>query len=591
MFVHFLPLILASITLSFLVLDPERTPGWLELSFFQFNSFLFLGSVLLGQMIPWFSRLKRNGNHGSFTSSHLSPSRILNWLLWFWLIHAGTPDFWIRNNLQWDFPMESISIFLLLISYWIADALSSNHIRQLGIQDLREKVKMSFRHSRIQLPILLLGTLESGWLFMLRHFDHSFLEISPLWFELLSSVLILFIAAPPILIHSWGAKSLESSEAKTLIIEELKQNKVPVRSIRLWPEEVLPHSTAGVIGIIPGFRYLMISRKLMEFLNKDELKSVVAHEAGHLRKKHLLFFAIAMLGFMVLAQIILTGLTLSFPQSPIIQESYLILPLWLVGLLIFIRFGFGFLSRNFERQADCNAFSRNGLTPIANALFKVSWINAIDPERSNWHHWGIRERVNFLKQCEEDPQKINRHHHRVSKIQVGCLMIVSLLLTGNLYLESSNFKILWLNQQLESQRNDWNIEHQPRMRHLADLLFFDEQYELSERWYRRALDIDPQDPYVLNNLSWLLSQVHEKDEYLLAESILLVEKALQKKEAAFIWDTAAEVYWKSGKTDAAKNAAQNALLLAEKGEGISNHQGIEYYHRQLKKFSETVFAP
>ena len=87
-----------------------------------------------------------------------------------------------------------------------------------------------------------------------------------------------------------------------------------------------------------------------------------------------------MLGFMVLAQIILTGLTLSFPQSPIIQESYLILPLWLMGLLIFIRFGFGFLSRNFERQADCKALSRNGLTPIANALFKVSWINAIDPD-------------------------------------------------------------------------------------------------------------------------------------------------------------------------------------------------------------------
>ena len=114
--------------------------------------------------------------------------------------------------------MESISILLLLISYWVADALSSNHIRQLGIQDLREKVKMSFRHSRIQLPILLLGTLESGWLFMLRHFDHPSLEISPLRFQLLSSVLILFIAAPPIQIHSWGAKSLKSSEAKTLII-------------------------------------------------------------------------------------------------------------------------------------------------------------------------------------------------------------------------------------------------------------------------------------------------------------------------------------------------------------------------------------
>ena len=71
----------------------------------------------------------------------------------------------------------------------------------------------------------------------------------------------------------------------------------------------------------------------------------------------------------------------------------------------------------------------------------------------------------------------------------------------------------------------------------------------------------------------------------------LSKKPCKKKEAAFIWDTAAEVYWKSGKTDAAKNAAQNALLLAEKGEGISNHQGIEYYHRQLKKFSKTLLAP
>ena len=72
---------------------------------------------------------------------------------------------------------------------------------------------------------------------------------------------------------------------------------------------------------------------------------------------------------------------------------------------------------------------------------------------------------------------------------------------------------------------------------------------------------------------------------------LIIDIVHQKKEAAFIWDTAAEVYWKSGKTYAAKNAAQNALLLAEKGEGISNHQGIEYYHLQLKKFSKTVLAP
>ena len=257
---------------------------------------------------------------------------------------------------------------------------------------------------------------------------------------------------------------------------------------------------------------------------------------------------------------------------------------WL-GLLLFLRFSFGFLSRNIERKADCNALTRNGLLHITNALFKVSSIKDNDPERSNWHHWGIRERVNFLKQCEQEPQKIHQHHQRVKKIQTGCLMIVSLLLGSNMYLESNAFKIHWLNSQLEENKKDWSLEHQPRMRHLANLLFFDEQYELSERWYRRALEINPEDPYVLNNLSWLLSQVHEKDESLLLESIRLIEKALQQMDAAFIWDTAAEAYWKSGKTDVALKAAKNALELAQKETSISHDDGVEYYLGQLEKFS------
>ena len=56
-------------------------------------------------------------------------------------------------------------------------------------------------------------------------------------------------------------------------------------------------------------------------------------------------------------------------------------------------------------------------------------------------------------------------------------------------------------------------------------------------------------------------------------------------DAAFIWDTAAEAYWKSGKTDAALKAAKNALELAKKETNISHDDGIEYYLGQLEKFS------
>ena len=52
--------------------------------------------------------------------------------------------------------------------------------------------------------------------------------------------------------------------------------------------------------------------------------------------------------------------------------------------------------------------------------------------------------------------------------------------------------------------------------------------------------MNPKYLYALNILSLLLTQVNVTDES---------PSALQQKEAPFIWDTAAEAYWKIGKTE------------------------------------------
>ena len=70
-------------------------------------------------------------------------------------------------------------------------------------------------------------------------------------------------------------------------------------------------------------------------------------------------------------------------------------------------------------------------------------------------------------------------------------MIFFILFACNQYLNSNSFKIDLLNHKLENDKKKWRTQHQPQMRHLADLLFFDEQYELSERWYRRAIEMNP----------------------------------------------------------------------------------------------------
>ena len=99
---------------------------------------------------------------------------------------------------------------------------------------------------------------------------------------------------------------------------------------------------------------------------------------------------------------------------------------------------------------------------------------------------------------------------------------------------------------------------------------------------------ESRNPHTLNNLSWLLSQVYQQDDDILWESILLAEKALQHQEAAFIWDTAAEGYWKSGNWDQALEAARKALNLAEQGNGLSRETELSYYQERFEKFRRAL---
>ena len=73
-----------------------------------------------------------------------------------------------------------------------------------------------------------------------------------------------------------------------------------------------------------------------------------------------------------------------------------------------------------------------------------------------------------------------------------------------------------------------------------------------------------------------MSQIHHRDEAILKESTRLAEKALQHHEAAFIWDTAAEAYWKSANWNLALQAIRKALKLAEQGVGLIRGTELSY---------------
>jgi len=555
MFLPFLPLILASAGLTLFSGELERTEPWLNLPLAVNLSLIILFSFLLAQMPQWlrqFSKLKRfpEVRKGSYSSTKFSRPRTLILIGWLALVYGEHLDLRIGHLFNNITEAESVSFGVLLLLYWLADAVAAIPVYQWNAHGLEEKIKKSVLHLRLQLPVLALIIIQTVWFWITSKFLLSFTSNWSLIFELLCSLILMVLVAPVVFVKSWGAKAIENGNDFEEIRKELENSRTPVTAILSWPDSIMPYSTAGVIGFVRGFRYLLISPQLLKSLSATELRAVTAHEAGHLRKQHLLFYLLAFICLLELfafagsANLLLTW-------TGVLEVSGMLMGVAsILSIILFIRFGIGFLSQNFERQADCHAFERHGISPISTALMKVSLLNGINPEQDNWHHYGIQQRIDFLSICLKKPEMLQKHHRRVFRIKLV-----------------------------------WQLKDAPMLTKMGDLLYFQDQKTEAELWYRLALEMNTEEPHTLNNLAWLLTEKHNNDKKRLRESLELAQKASTLKQAAFIWDTLAEAYLINGKYEAAADAARQALKLAKAKIGLTGDTNPDYYRKKLERIT------
>jgi len=590
MFLPFLPLILASAGLTLFSGELERTEPWLNLPLAVNLSLIILFSFLLAQMPQWlrqFSKLKRfpEVRKGSYSSTKFSRPRTLILIGWLALVYGEHLDLRIGHLFNNITEAESVSFGVLLLLYWLADAVAAIPVYQWNAHGLEEKIKKSVLHLRLQLPVLALIIIQTVWFWITSKFLLSFTSNWSLIFELLCSLILMVLVAPVVFVKSWGAKAIENGNDFEEIRKELENSRTPVTAILSWPDSIMPYSTAGVIGFVRGFRYLLISPQLLKSLSATELRAVTAHEAGHLRKQHLLFYLLAFICLLELfafagsANLLLTW-------TGVLEVSGMLMGVAsILSIILFIRFGIGFLSQNFERQADCHAFERHGISPISTALMKVSLLNGINPEQDNWHHYGIQQRIDFLSICLKKPEMLQKHHRRVFRIKLVCAVLLVGLLGANYMLSSDTLKIKVLAWKLEQSADNWQLKDAPMLTKMGDLLYFQDQKTEAELWYRRALEMNPEESHTLNNLAWLLTEKHNNDKKRLRESIELAQKATTLKQAAFIWDTLAEAYLINGKYEAAADAARQALKLAKAKMGLTGDTNPDYYREKLERIT------
>jgi Zn-dependent protease with chaperone function len=232
----------------------------------------------------------------------------------------------------------------------------------------------------------------------------------------LAGAILLFALVPVLVPAILGLRRLEPGELRDDLESLARDAGLGVREIWVWPTEGLV-ANAAVMGLLPGLRCVMLSDCLLECMPRAQVRAVMAHELGHVRRHHLPWMTGVIIGCWTIAGVLAAlaaESALPYLPPPDASAASPDLPL---EALAFVRDAaalagglwlFGFASRRFERQADTfavqllstcegSAVATDGaVEAMRGALASVAFLNHVPAERPSWRHGSIAWRREYL---------------------------------------------------------------------------------------------------------------------------------------------------------------------------------------------------
>jgi STE24 endopeptidase len=256
--------------------------------------------------------------------------------------------------------------------------------------------------------------------------------------------LCVLIVSPVILSLIWSTQRLPPGPLRERFVRTCERIGLKYREILLWHTHGMAVN-AAVMGFVPPLRYILVSDALIETLEDDEVEAVFGHEAGHVHHWHLQFFGLFALVSMYLAG----GLFIvvqTWVRDPALLEIVALGALMLIWL-----FGFGWLSRKFERQADLYGVrcvtpdiqsctdrcpvhgdaKRAGLCTSAASLFgrtlnKIADLNGIAVHAPSWRHGSIESRCRLIETLTADESALRRFDKRLLRIKIALVVAAAI---------------------------------------------------------------------------------------------------------------------------------------------------------------------
>lgn len=353
-----------------------------------------------------------------------------------------------------------VPFLMAVVLVWVAQYPADRALRQLVIEHnlfhqkpvhpvwtLPRALNYQLRHQLlfVLIPmVLILAVRDAVFRYaepLRAAFGHDYVP------DLLLGLAAVFVAviAPLILRWVWVTQSLPRGPLRDRLEFLCSKLKMRCRDILIWHSDGMIVN-AAVMGVIAPFRYVMITDAMLEQMEDTRIEAVFGHEAGHVKKQHILYFLLY--AFISGCLVTIAG----HYARAIDRETYQILVAVLGGVLL-LKWGvvFGWISRAFERQADLYGVRTLALagmpcaaqcaqhTPLlwgpsaqrgdalcvtsaeefGRTLVQVADANGIPPRARSWRHGSIASRATVVGRYARDPLATARFEAHVGRIKTA----------------------------------------------------------------------------------------------------------------------------------------------------------------------------
>lgn len=286
-------------------------------------------------------------------------------------------------------------------------------------------------------PVLLLLAARDGAAWLAPELLAG--KLSPLWFA--PPLAALLVGFPLLLKRLWPTEPLPPGALRARLEAAAARLDLRVRDLLVWKTDGRVVN-AVVTGLAPRVRYVIFTDALLAEFDDDELEAIFAHEAGHVRRRHLASRALALL----LPVLLFLVCRRAFPNAVAAQSAWLArhgLSVALQGPLLLLlgvgSYGLGVFaaySRLLEHEADL--FACQGASGIGSAESSERFVAALEKlgraaglrrTAAGWLHPSIAGRAAFLAALAAAPDRQRRFTRRLRVLRhlIFGLTLASLL--------------------------------------------------------------------------------------------------------------------------------------------------------------------